>query len=617
MTSSTRYPCTFEMPQGVLTRLRRTGRPLGGKPPGRGKYAVTTHHSNDAPAPGGHELWSLREDVQVELAPGDGPVLLRSRWGDVRVQRPSPVVREAIHRMRLGPISLENVIAGPARRVGTTGGPRGGAWGGAWGGDGGGDGAEADRGSGYHPQRTHLYQVLASLQPLIVRSLGMDNGQPLLSVVPLTPRSRFRPVLLPPDVPVRLSAFAELRTNGNEFQLESPLSLHRVLLHRPEAIWLVGALGRAVTPAACDAALPRRSSVTAEALAFLAAAGMVVLAEATEREQVGSLPVFPEDTDDALAGWSPADLMFHTHSTLGRHDHDFGATYPFGESRSPEPVVKPRVSTRLDALLEADPPLTVAIEGRHSARTYGTEPLTVAELGELLYRAARVRSLIATSAAAATPPGLPDVGSQVAPEVGTEVAPDLSDRPYPSGGACHELELYVTVGQCEGIAPGVYHYDPLGHRLELVNADRAAVDELLGCARLAANMNDSPPVLITLTARLRRLSWKYEGLAYSLALKHVGVLTQMLYLVATAMSLAACALGSVNIRATARAFGTDWRIEPSMGGFIIGREPAAHPERAGRWQPANGASWPDRAREQFRGGGASSSARSAAWTDKK
>ncbi|HKB31577.1 MAG TPA: hypothetical protein VKD26_12175, partial [Streptosporangiaceae bacterium] len=103
---------------------------------------MTTHHSNDAPAPGGHELWSLREDVQVELAPGDGPVLLRSRWGDVRVQRPSPVVREAIHRMRLGPISLENVIAGPARRVGTTGGPRGGAWGGAWGGDGGGDGAE-------------------------------------------------------------------------------------------------------------------------------------------------------------------------------------------------------------------------------------------------------------------------------------------------------------------------------------------------------------------------------------------------------------------------------------------------------------------------------------------
>src|SRR5260370_27393908 len=217
MTSSTRYPCTFEMPQGVLTRLRRTGRPLGGKPPGRGKYAVTTHHSNDAPAPGGHELWSLREDVQVELAPGDGPVLLRSRWGAVRVQRRSRVVREAIHRMRLGPISLENVIAGPARRVGTTGGPRGGAWGGAWGGDGGGDGAEADRGSGYHPQWTHLYQVLASLQPLIVRSLGMDNRQPLLSVVPLAPRSRFRPVLPPPDAPARLSAFAELRTDGTQF----------------------------------------------------------------------------------------------------------------------------------------------------------------------------------------------------------------------------------------------------------------------------------------------------------------------------------------------------------------------------------------------------------------
>ncbi len=55
-------------------------------------------------------MWSLREDVQVTVEPADGPVLLRTRWGDVAIERPSPSVREALHRMSLGPISLENVL---------------------------------------------------------------------------------------------------------------------------------------------------------------------------------------------------------------------------------------------------------------------------------------------------------------------------------------------------------------------------------------------------------------------------------------------------------------------------------------------------------------------------
>jgi hypothetical protein len=35
-------------------------------------------------------------------------------------------------------------------------------------------------------------------------------------------------------------------------------------------------------------------------------------------------------------------------------------------------------------------------------------------------------------------------------------------------------------GDCDGLARGVYHYDPLGHRLEPVPAVPAAVGELLG-----------------------------------------------------------------------------------------------------------------------------------------
>jgi SagB-type dehydrogenase family enzyme len=538
---------------------------------------VTTRHGSDAFALGRHELWSLREDVHVELAPDGGPALLRSRWGDVTVQRPSSLIREALHRMRLGPISLENIVEDPARPAATPGRQeRAGA----------GDAITAPE----HVQWTRLYGVLERLQPLVIRSLGLDDGQPFLSVVPLTPNSRFRPVLLAPDVPVRLSSFATLRTDGNEYLLESPLSLHRVHLHRPEAIWLVGALGRAITPAASAASLPHGDPIADDALAYLAAAGMVIVAEGAQTTP-GRPPVFAEDDEQALAGWSAADLTFHTRSTLGRHDHDVGATYPRGEFRPTEPVVKPRPAEpgiplyrpAWEDLVAADPPLTVAIEGRRSTRSYGAAPMTAAELGELLYRTARVRSL---GPAAAGTAGNDDP------------MPDLSDRPYPAGGACYELELYVTVGQCAGIATGVYHYDPLRHRLEPVNADRATAHRLLSHARAAANADGPPQVLITLTARLPRLTWKYEGLTYALMLKHVGVLTQMLYLVATAMHLAACALGSVNIDATAHAFGTDWRTEPSVGQFMIGSAPGTAEDHRDGWLSANDASWPGRARTE-------------------
>jgi SagB-type dehydrogenase family enzyme len=114
-------------------------------------------------------------------------------------------------------------------------------------------------------------------------------------------------------------------------------------------------------------------------------------------------------------------------------------------------------------------------------------------------------------------------------------------------------------------------------------------------------MKAPPPVLITMTARFRRLTWKYEAMAYAVALMDVGVLTQSLYLVCTAMDLAPCALGSVHIEATAAAFGTDWRTEPSIGQFMLGRNPDARPGYLGRWDPVNDPQWAEEARVKLRG----------------
>ena len=507
---------------------------------------MTAENSNSA-AVRRRELWSLREDVSLEEDPFRDPLRLRGRWGDITIPWSSRLVRETLYRMSLGPISLENAASATAM-------PAGGTY------------RDADQA---RAQLTELHDVLERLQPLIVRSLAQESGQPLLSVVPITMRSRFHPVPLAAGAPFRLSVFARMRADGREYAIESPLSLHRVVLHQPAAMRLIAPLASPITPAAFTAALARAESAAARVLEYLVAAGMVVGGEGA-----GATAVFAEDVDTAIVGWSEFEMMFHTRSTLGRHDHDFGVTYPAGTTRPVEPVVKPQASRhiqlhmpRWEDLCQSDPPVVVAMEARRSARRYAGSPVTVVQLGDLLYRTARVRSLITAAPGAQDPPDVPARGTE------------YSNRPYPSAGACYEIELYLTVGNCLGLANGVYHYDPLGHRLEPVSADHAAADELLSTARMTAALDGPAQILISFTARFRRLSWRYGGLAYRLVLIHVGVLMQNLYLVCAAMGLAPCALDAVDIDVAARAFGTDWRAEPCVGQFLVGGKPDVNEAR--------------------------------------
>jgi SagB-type dehydrogenase family enzyme len=320
-------------------------------------------------------------------------------------------------------------------------------------------------------------------------------------------------------------------------------------------------------------------------LAYLIGAGMVVQARQGEP---GRPPVFAEDTDPALVTWPPEDLMFHTRSTLGRHDHDFGATYPMGERWTVEPVAKPArdeagvplYRPRWEQVMAADPPLTAAVEGRRPTRRFGGGEVTADELGELLYRTARVRSLLAS-------PGEPG-----------EIT---SDRPYPSFAAAYELELYLAVDRCTGLRRGIYHYDPVGHRLDPVPARPAETLELLERGRMSADLTAPPPVLLFVTARFRRVTWKYTGPGYALVLKNTGALLQTLYLVGAALDLATRPIGAADIEVTARVLGTDWRTESCVGGLALGRRAdggPTHSER--RRRPVNDPTWPDLAVDVLR-----------------
>jgi SagB-type dehydrogenase family enzyme len=260
-----------------------------------------------------------------------------------------------------------------------------------------------------------------------------------------------------------------------------------------------------------------------------------------------------EDRGPARA-WEFHDLLFHARSRRGRNAQIVGATYPLRGIFPPEPTfsagpVEPGIDLPrpdLARLEREDPPLTRVLEARRSR--YSLAPVTLDALGELLFRTFRV-------VRERGPAGDP-----------------LVLKVYPSAGGLHPLELYVVPWNCEGLERGIWRYRPREHRLTPVAGFGPEVEALLEEARAGTGKTLSayPPVLLIITARHGRVAWKYQSLAYAAILKEVGGVFQTLYLVATAMNLSPCAVGTGDSDRFARVARADYYRETSVGEFILG-----------------------------------------------
>jgi SagB-type dehydrogenase family enzyme len=260
----------------------------------------------------------------------------------------------------------------------------------------------------------------------------------------------------------------------------------------------------------------------------------------------------PEATDRTLAMWDFHDLLFHSRSRLGRHSNPYGGTYPFKDVFDPLPVVKPPMSDAIVPLYRPDlerlsmeeRSFTSVLEARRSVREQGDPPLSAEQLGEFLYRAARIQKMSE------------DGG--------------VSFRPHPGGGALHELEIYPLVDRCRGLEAGLYHYDPRAHQLSKLGPPSPYVRALLQMAAVTGLLERPPQVLLVVAARFQRMQLKYQSMTYSVILKNVGALYQTMYLVATAMGLAPCALGGGHSDLFAQAAGLNYLEETSVGEFLLG-----------------------------------------------
>jgi SagB-type dehydrogenase family enzyme len=468
---------------------------------------------------------SLPEDATV-AAEADGELTLCGPWSRIVLRRLSGGLRDALCRLRF-----------PGERAGRL--------------------AEHVHAAEGRTGLAHWYYHLQQLAGRQVLHLSAHAGGTRLATL----EAMAPAFVLPPGGPLAqrpcvLSRFAWTYRRGDVLVLESPLSCARVVLHDQRAAALVHALSRPAAPADLDGRIP---GLPAEAvgplLGLLVHAGMACAVDAQGKTA--------EDADPDLRCWEFHDLLFHARSREGRHDSPCGATYPQAGRLPPPPALPPCSAGEaidlyrpdLEQLQREDPPFALVQDQRRSVRRYAAEPIGDRELGEFLYRVARVRER--QDVEVPTPAGA--------------VRMDFATRPYPAGGALYEVEVYAVVHACGGLAPGLYRYDPLGHRLERRAGPTAAVERLLSLAALAAGVEaEGLQVLLILAARLPRVSWKYSGLAYALVLKHVGVLFQTMYLAATAMGLAPCALGCGDSDLFARAAGVSGWAETSVGEFLLG-----------------------------------------------
>ena len=130
----------------------------------------------------------------------------------------------------------------------------------------------------------------------------------------------------------------------------------------------------------------------------------------------------------------------------------------------------------------------------------------------------------------------------------------------PSAGGLHPTEAFLLVQRVRGIAPGLYHYRATEHALQpMVELDAVAAKTLAERFVAMQHYFVPAPVLVVLVSRFARNFWKYRQHAksYRAVTLDAGHLSQVLYLAATELGLAAFITAAINEADIEQALGLD------------------------------------------------------------
>ena len=150
-----------------------------------------------------------------------------------------------------------------------------------------------------------------------------------------------------------------------------------------------------------------------------------------------------------------------------------------------------------------------------------------------------------------------------------------------SAGALYPLEIYPLVFDCDGLAPGLYHYRVTDHALDAIAPGmhrKAFLD-----ATTFADLAEGCAAALLVSAVFHRTFSKYLHRGYRFLMNDVGALLQSLYLSGTALGLGTCALGGFYDDELGNLLNLDNVNEAVVICFLLGRRQDAPPA------PASGA----------------------------
>jgi SagB-type dehydrogenase family enzyme len=143
-------------------------------------------------------------------------------------------------------------------------------------------------------------------------------------------------------------------------------------------------------------------------------------------------------------------------------------------------------------------------------------------------------------------------------------------RVIPSGGALYPLEIFVHACKVDGLAAGLYHYDPEDHMLDVLRPQDES--ERIFPLFVQQDLARNAAAIFFIVAVFARSTFKYGDRGYRFVLLEAGHLAQNANLTAREMGLATTNIGGFADRAVDRYLGLDGLNESAIYLMLLGHE---------------------------------------------
>lgn len=162
---------------------------------------------------------------------------------------------------------------------------------------------------------------------------------------------------------------------------------------------------------------------------------------------------------------------------------------------------------------DSDISVAEAILNRRSVRGYSDQALSLQDVSQLLWAAQGITN-------------------------------SNGSRAAPSAGATYPLEIYIVVGDVEGVAKGIYRYDP--HQNEIIKVLDGEHRKALADAALNQQFIAEAPLDIVITAIYERTTDRYGERGIRYVHMEAGHAAQNVYLQAVSLNLGTVVVGAFN-----------------------------------------------------------------------